>query len=317
MEHTLREATADKRVLDEELNDIKKQGRECTDQMKQIQQKIEDLNSKEGQKMSLLKSIAPEVARGWEWLQNHQGDFEKEIFGPPMLTCSLRDERYSSLIQSMLQQNDFLCFSAQTRNDHKKLSDHFYREMGLSVTIRTCGSAFQSYKSPMSADDAHQLGLDGFAIDYLDGPEPVLAMLCAERFLHVSGVALDEITSDQFNELQNGQKINSWATGQTYFRVIRRREYGPDATTTSTRKVSPGRFWTDQPVDSAEKVDLQRKYDEKSDQRKDLEAQLRETRSKAQDLGEKEAAVGEELVSPERLFWVAHVQSNLFVTGEA
>lgn len=270
--------------------------------MKQIQQKIEDLDSKEGQKMSLLKSISPEVARGWEWLQEHQGDFEKEIFGPPMLTCSLKDERYSSLIQSMLQGNDFLCFSAQTRNDHKKLSDHFYRVMGLSVTIRTCGSAFQSYRSPMSADEARHLGLDGFAIDYLDGPEPVLAMLCAERFLHVSGVALNEISSDQFNALQTGQKINSWATGQTYFRVIRRREYGPDATTTSTRKISPGRFWTDQPVDSDEKVELQRKLAEKNDQRTELQEQVGEQKARANELGPKEKAAEQELVSLEHLF---------------
>jgi structural maintenance of chromosomes protein 5 len=224
--------------------------------------------------------------------------FEKTVFGPPMLTCSLKDERYSSLIQSMLQNNDFLCFTCQTRNDHKALSDRFYKKMGLSVTIRTCGAEVQSFRSPMTPNEARTLGLDGFAIDYMEGPGPVLAMLCAERHLHASGVALREISSDQFDSLQSGQKINTWATGQTYFRVIRRREYGPDATTTSTRKVNPGRFWTDQPVDTSEKAELQKSLDEKQEQKQQLVVQFKDSQAQSQALGAKEDEVNDELVRP-------------------
>lgn len=248
--------------------------------LKRIQSSIQQLDSQQGQKISFLKRVRPEVHRGWEWLQGHLDEFEKEVFGPPMLTCSLRDERYSDLVQAMLMQNDFFCFTCQTRNDHRKLSDQFYKKMGLSVTIRTCGTDFQTFRSPVSADEVRSYGLDGFAIDFLEGPGPVLAMLCSERFLHSSGVALKEITHQQFDALQNSQKINTWATGRTYFRVIRRREYGPDATTTSTRKVNQGTFWTDQPVDTSEKAELQRQESEKLAEKEELLKQMEEKRAR-------------------------------------
>ncbi|KAH8662344.1 structural maintenance of chromosome complex subunit SmcA [Xylariales sp. PMI_506] len=295
LEHNLREIVDEKREAEERTGEILQQGKAVANEMKTIESNINSLNSQEGQKISHLKTVAPDVAKGWAWLQENLDQFEKEVFGPPMLTCSLRDERYSSLIQSMLQQNDFLCFTTQSKSDHKKLSEQFYTNMGLSVTIRTCLSELQSFRSPMSAEEVRRLGLDGFAIDYLEGPEPVLAMLCAEKFLHSSGVALREISSEQFNNLQSSQRINTWATGQTYFRVIRRREYGPDAATTNTRSILPGRYWTDQPIDNDEKVELKKQFDAKSAYRRDLAAQLKESKEVTEKLVEREHEVNEKI----------------------
>ncbi|KAK6075823.1 RecF/RecN/SMC N terminal domain-containing protein [Seiridium cupressi] len=294
-EHIHRGLTDERRESDEQAEETRQQGRGLNGEIRALRDSISALDSQEGQKVSFLKRFNSEVHQGWEWLQGNLNKFEKEVYGPPMLTCSLKDERYSSLIQSLLQTNDFLCFTCQTREDHKLLSEQFYKTMGLSVTIRTCGSDFQSFRTPMPANEARALGLDGFAIDYVDGPEPVLAMLCSERVLHASGVALKEISSDQFHTLQNGQKINTWATGQTYFRVIRRKEYGPDATTTSTRKVNPGRFWTEQPVDTDEKIELQKKLDEKTDQKKELAVQFRSLEAQTQELLIREGDVKDEI----------------------
>jgi structural maintenance of chromosomes protein 5 len=268
---------------------------------KEVQRQIDLLDSQEGQRLSQLKQVNPDAARGWEWLQENRDSFEKEVFGPPMVTCSLRDDRYSDLIQVMLGYNDFVCFTAQTRKDHMKLSDQFYKEMGLSVTIRTCATDFRSFNPPVSPAAARQLGLDGFAIDYLEGPEPVLAMLCSEKYLHTAGVALNEITNDQYNELFNGQKISQWATGQTSFRVIRRREYGPEATTTSTRKISRGRFWTDQAVNTDEKAPLQEKLEELSQQRAELKKDYDVKLQAMNDLDDTERDTREKLVSCQRL----------------
>lgn len=294
----MRSVTEERRESEEKCATVKEQGRLLNSELAALKEAGEALDSQEGQKVNFLKKLNPEVHQGWEWLQDNLDKFEKPVFGPPMLTCSLKDERYSSLVQSMLQANDFLCFTCQTRNDHKTLSEQFYKNMSLSVTIRTCGTEFQSFRSPMTADELHTLGLDGFAIDYMEGPDPVLAMLCSERFLHASGVALDEISSDQYDTLQNGQKINTWATGQTYFRVIRRREYGPDATTTSTRKVNQGRFWTEQPIDTEEKVEIQRKISEKLEQKKVLVDEFQAMKAQSQELVGKGEDASAEIVRP-------------------
>ncbi|KAK6865085.1 P-loop containing nucleoside triphosphate hydrolase protein [Apiospora arundinis] len=294
-EHAQREIAEEKRQSTSLKDDIYRQGQTVMNDQKKLRQEIEHLNSQEGQLVSQLRKLDEHVAKGWEWLQDHRDEFEEEVFGPPMLNCSLKDNRYSDLVQSMLGRSDFLCFITQTRKDHQKLSDQFYKEMKLRVTIKTCGNKIEEFKPPMSADEARQLGIDGFAIDYIDGPSPVLATLCSDKRLHVSGVALQEVNAEQFKHLFEGQRISQWATGSTRFQVIRRREYGPGAETTSTRQVRPGQFWTDQPVDNTEKAELQRQLDTKEEERQELKKTFGEAKARLIELEDRENAVKEEI----------------------
>jgi hypothetical protein len=184
-----------------------------------------------------------------------------------MLTCSVKDKRYTDLVQSILQADDFLCFTAQTREDHKKLSNQFYSEMGLSVTIRSCFTQYSAFKPPLPKEELSNLGFDGYVSDYLDGPEPVLAMLCSERKMHASAVSIKDITDEQFDQIQRGEKLIQFAAGRQLYRITRRREYGPGAVSTRVTQFAKGRFWADQPVDGAEKTELQRKIEELTAQR--------------------------------------------------
>ncbi len=214
-----------------------------------------------------------------------------------MITCSVKDKRYSDLIQSMLQGEDFLCFTTQSREDHKKLSDQFYKRMSLSVTIRTCATTLDAFRPTMSAEGLSAVGLDGFAIGFIEGPEPVLAMLCAERRLHASAVAAADSTEEQFERIIASEKISTWAAGKQSYRVTRRREYGPGAVSTATRNVPRGRYWTDQPVDAAEKTELRRKLDEATEQYNVLAQEIRGLKAKDEHLVEKETAIRDEIVS--------------------
>lgn len=259
----MRENQANRRQLNDEREEEKTKLRERQVEKKNLERDLQILNSQEGQKLSQLKKInGGDVAKGWEWLQEHQDEFEKEVFGPPMLNCSITDQRYSDQIQSLLAQEDFLCFTCQTPNDHKKLSAQFYKVLGISVSIRTCRSDFTSFQPGIPKEQVQRMGLDAYAIEYLEGPEPVLAMLCSEKRLHISAVALRDISNDQYEGIAGCEKIPAWASGRTLYRVQRRREYGGNAVSTSTKKILPGRFWTDQPVDQSEKTLLQNRIDE-------------------------------------------------------
>ncbi|KAI1504987.1 P-loop containing nucleoside triphosphate hydrolase protein [Biscogniauxia marginata] len=286
-ETILRDNESEKRELDSRFQEMKALHSEKKREIKLIDQKRNALDSQQGQKLAYLRRISPDAAKGWDWLQDNQVQFEKEVFGPPMLTCSVIDNRYSDLIQSFLSQEDFCCFISQTANDHKKLSDQFYKHMGLSVTIRTCGTEFASFQPAIPRQEAREMGLDGYAIDYLEGPPPVLAMLCADKKLHVSGVALRDIDNYQYEQIMNSEKISSWATGQIMYRVTRRREYGAGAVSTATKKVNPGRFWTDQPIDNSEKIELER-------QKRQIEAEMDELKRNGQELRARLSSMAEE-----------------------
>lgn len=244
-----------------------------------------------------MKRQLPEVAAGWEWIQTHQDEFEKEVFGPPMISCSMKDERYSDLVQSLLQRDDFTCFTVQTRDDYLKLSDQLYKQMSLSVSIRTCDKPLSMYRPPVDAATARQLGLDGFAIDFVEGPEPVLAMLCGEKKLHMSGVALREHNDEQYERIISGGKVNSWAAGRQSYMIRRRAELGPQAMLAVTKNIQQGQFWTSQPVDTSEKAEMERKLLELRHEFAELKDQYKATNAKVDAILEQKKEIGDEIVS--------------------
>ena len=287
---------AEQREIQTGIEAIKTKGQATQADRKRVQGDINLLDTQQGQQLNFMKRLFPEIASGWEWVQEHQNEFEKEVLGPPMISCSIKDERYSDQVQSLLQNDDFTCFTAQTKNDYKKLTDQLYRVMSLSVVIRTCAHPLNAFRAPVDENEMAAMGLDGFAIDYLDGPHPVLAMLCAEKRLHQSGVTLQDHNDAQYDRLVNSGKVNQWAAGKQSFLVRRRKEYGPQAMTTITKNIQPGRYWTSQPVDAQEKVELNRRLVELMGEVEILKEQLRELKGKYQTIEEQKSGIYDEIV---------------------
>ncbi|KAI0203312.1 P-loop containing nucleoside triphosphate hydrolase protein [Astrocystis sublimbata] len=286
---------AEKRILRERFDELKGINFSKKKELEDLEREATNLNSQKGKRQAQLKNVNADAAKGWEWLQENQDKFEKEVFGPPLLTCSITDTTYSNQIQSLLQIDDFLCFICQTPSDHKKLSNQFYGKLGISVSIRTCGSEFSSFRPAIPKDRLPGLGLDAYAIDFLEGPQPVLAMLCAEKKLHLSAVARKDITNAQYEQVMAVERIPAWATGTRVYRVARRREYGPSATSTSTRTIMPGRFWTDQPVDESVRADIERRTQGVQEEVGRLRQEGSSNKAKLKDLDENEESIQKEI----------------------
>ncbi|KAH6605625.1 structural maintenance of chromosomes 5 [Trichoderma cornu-damae] len=296
-EHNLRDVEDDQRRLGSELDESKKKGAAKMDELRKLRADINSLNTQEGQQLSFMRKHFPELATAWDWVQEHQDEFEREVFGPPMLCCSVKDERYSDQVQAVLQNDDLLCFTTQTKNDYRRLSNQLYREMSLSAVIRTCLQPLAAFGSPVNTDEAQSLGLDGFALSYLDGPEPVLAMLCAEKRLHQSGVSLRDHSDDEYEKIVRHGKIHQWVAGKQQYLVRRRKEYGPNAMTTATKRIQPGRFWTSQPVDSHEKNELNRLWTLANEEKDEMATAIKDIKRRKEELKEKQTRIQDQIAN--------------------
>lgn len=279
------------------MRDLRNKASGVRTDVEKLKVDLQSLDTQEGQQLNFMKRHYPDLAAGWEWIQQHQSEFEQEVFGPPLMSCSVKDERYSDQVQSLLREDDFTCFTAQNIKDHKKLSNQFYRQMSLSVVIRTCSSPLESFQRPATKEDAARMGLDGFAIDFVDGPSPVLAMLCAEKGLHRSGVSLQDHTDAQYESLVQSGAVMQWAAGRQSYMVRRRREYGPQAMTTVTRNIHPGKYWSSQPVDAQERAELERRMEELHSERRELKAEYDGLDEKREALDEKMKKISHTIVS--------------------
>ena len=231
-------------------------GQEKSARINRAKEDLKGLESQVGQQNSKLAQVSRDTSQAWEWIQQHQNEFEKTIYGPPIVECAVIDPKYVDLIETLFQKNNLLSFTVQTDNDFKKLSDQLHGRLRLSeINIRTMKGRLDEFCPPVSLEEMKRHGFEGWALDYITGPEPVLASLCYDVKLHLTAVSISDTTSQQYELLQNSL-IESWVTSKSSYKIIRRREYGPSATTTQVRDTKKATIWTDQPVDLRAKHEL-------------------------------------------------------------
>lgn len=226
------------------------------------QKDLANLESQAGQQCLKLERKSPDSARAWKWIQEHQHEFKNHVYGPPIVECSVKDPAYVNLVESCFGESDLLTFTVQSQDDFNKLHQQLHREMRLSeINITEMAGTMSDFRSPLSAQEMRRNGLDGWLLDYIAGPETVLAAMCAGGpRLHATGVTLHDTSEEQFQLLQNSP-VTRWVTRKSIYRITRRREYGPSAVSTSVSDLKQAKFWTDQPVDMTAKRGLQENID--------------------------------------------------------
>ncbi|KAL1628891.1 Structural maintenance of chromosomes protein 5 [Diplodia seriata] len=243
-----RELQTENQDLSRQRDEVSQQTRRLDQQKQEIEKEIQSLRSQAGQQSNKLKSFSPDTWRAWDWIQKHRDQFIGDVFGPPIVSCSVTDHRFSDAIESNLQRGDFLAFTVCNRRDFATLSKTF-QGMGLNEThIKEATRPRDFWKPSMSSDGLRQYGLNGWLIDYLSGPGPVLSTLCDSSRLHQCAVTLQNHNDEQFERLKTST-IQRWVAGQRSYQVSRRREYGEQAVSVTGRPIRRSRIWTDQPVD--------------------------------------------------------------------
>lgn len=275
-----REVEAATEENNQRYEDVTKKGRGNVDIMKDLKGQLDALDTQAGQQLNKLERASRDTFAAWNWIQEHQDEFQKPVFGPPMVTCSLKDPRMAKVIEPMFQQTDFKTITVQCLQDFNTCQRKLIQEKGWSdISIRVCSVAsLDQFRPPMPSEQLQGLGLDGWAIDFLEGPSTVIAMLCFERSLHQNGVGLREINDAQYQAIVKTGMKNFVAGGISY-RLTNRAEYGEAGKATSARPIRNPQIWTDQPVDGGLKTELQRQIIEKKGenaQLKEVIAELKE-----------------------------------------
>lgn len=259
-------------------------------QKQQTEAEIENLKSQAGQQSNKLKQLSPDTWRAWDWIQKNRDQFTGEVFGPPVVSCSVNDNRFADSVESTFQKGDLLSFTVTNRRDFSILSSKL-RNMNLKdIHIKESSRPRDSWRPMMSNEELRQYGFNGWLIDCLSGPDPVLSALCDSLRLHQCAVTLREHNDEQFERIKVSN-IQRWVAGRSSYQVSRRREYGDQAVSTIVRPVKPARIWTDQPVNmgaerehQAKIRDLNHDLEELNNSGHELSAQIQGNKEKIQQL---------------------------------
>ncbi|KAF1925401.1 P-loop containing nucleoside triphosphate hydrolase protein [Didymella exigua CBS 183.55] len=229
-----------------------------TAQRKSVQQQRERLDTQSGKQASLLQKLSPHTAQAWEWFQNNKAQLplRGEVYGPPILTCSLTDTKYADAVESQVRLGDAVAFTFTNKDDQQLLLHEFTSKdkLGLhNVYLRTSPKPLSAFPPPVRDADLPRYGFEGYLRDYITGPEPVIAMLCDNVKLNKVAYAAKSITERQHAEASSSP-IQAWVSGRETYRITTRREYG--VSSTSVNHLKRASFFVDQHVNSDEKMRL-------------------------------------------------------------
>lgn len=113
------------------------------------------------------------------------------------------------------------------------------------------GRPLSSFKSPRSKEELRQLGFDGYLLDYIQGPDEVLAVLCQRNRLNEVPVAHKDI-----RDHDRAQSVfSNYIAANTSF--VTRRAYG--GSSTRSNRIMAGQMFS-QNVDTELQARLEESY---------------------------------------------------------
>ena len=269
--------------------DLRTTGVELNNEHRAASSKRARLDTQGGKQASILEKTSYQTATAWKWFQENKDSLplQGEVFGPPILTCSIPDPAYAQAVESQMRPGDVIAITCTSGADWKLLSDTFLKQksnggLGLhDIYLRNSSKAYSSYQPPVPRAHLENLGFEGYIIDYIHGPEEVLAMLCDNTRLHRIAFASRPITDEQ-HELVTKSPIQTWVSGNDIYKITTRREYSQSST--SVTQLRPPRFFVEQTVNIDEKRELDQKLEEIRRRVLELQGQINDTKEELADL---------------------------------
>jgi structural maintenance of chromosomes protein 5 len=205
----------------------------------------EALKTREGQQLSKLQRLSADTHDAWNWIEKNKERFQARVYGPAIITCSLKQSNLASHLTTLLQPQDYTAFTVTNRADYQTLHKNLYGTLRLSnVAIRTVTQTLSEKRAPFNQAILDRYGFQSWAIDALEGPDPVLAMLCDNQNLHRTPIQLGQLTKGQEDAVRRSQ-ITQYISADTCFAIRRRAEYGDAGISTSIRNLRPDiGYWT-------------------------------------------------------------------------
>ncbi|KAG0644622.1 hypothetical protein HOY80DRAFT_1110333 [Tuber brumale] len=261
--------------IDSEIRPMVERANQITGQISRNNKDLQDLNSVIGVRERMLERMSRDTHRVWQWIKTHQDEFNQEILGPPVLTCNVTDPRYADVVESQLGKNDKLALVAQNKTDYRKLLDVCFGSGPESLKLRDVtireNSNVPIPPLPMASEEARGLGFDGFTIDFIDGPSPVISMLCQECRIHTTPISFREFTAAQ-NKNMESTRINRWITGRNIYTL--RRRY--NQVMTNVTSIRSAQAFAAQQVDTQAEQEIRRSIGEMESDLQDVKRKIEE-----------------------------------------
>ena len=274
--------------VDATMTELKARSGPIIQRRNEIKKQLEQLSTQSGKQANLLARVSRDTATAWKWFQEHKHELSLrgEVYGPPILTCSISDARYIQPIEGQMRKGDVIGITCTNGEDQTLLMEKFTSRDNLGlhdIFLRTSPKPLSSYQDPVRREDLGRFGFESYLVDHIQGPDAVVAMLCDNVRLNRIAFASTPISNQQHEATVKSQ-IQTFVSGNETYKITTRREYG--ASSTSVVPLKKAQYFTDQPANTEEKRVLEDKMKQNQQESQELQDQLNEMKNEKTQLQE-------------------------------
>jgi chromosome segregation ATPase len=190
-EAELRRTEVELDSLNAELESLKRASGRLQESSEAIMASLQVLDDTRTGKLARLQRFNPHACKAYAWLSEHARLFRRPVLGPLVLDIAVKDGQLAGVMESLISKSLQVAFLCQDAQDQELFMRKLCDEQSLQVnclvmTEEQQAAALASFRAEQSLGpvELKRLGFTGYAVDYLDGPQPVLAALCEQAKIH-------------------------------------------------------------------------------------------------------------------------------------
>ncbi|CAN4080585.1 unnamed protein product [Withania somnifera] len=195
LQDAARELRSQKSDIERTLERNRTTFRQCSDKLKEM----ENTNNK--RLRALQSSGAEKIFEAYDWVQKHQHQFNKSVYGPVLLEVNVSDRIHADYLEGDVPGYIWKAFIAQDPADR----DYLVRNMrSFDVPILNVSDASQSCVPFQVTEEMHMLGIDSRLDQVFDAPDAVKEVLISQFRLDHSYIGSRETDKRADEVLQLG-----------------------------------------------------------------------------------------------------------------
>ncbi|KAI7820212.1 hypothetical protein BX661DRAFT_189383 [Kickxella alabastrina] len=183
-------------AVQEEQTALMASGQRINRQLEQCGQQLKDLDNVALKRREGLRRFHNDSYRALEWVEANRDKFKQHVFAPICLEASVQDLRYANLIETLASMSTLRTFVTQCKEDYQTLTRHAIDTMRLRIDVVCNNRSLNSFLPPHPSEAIRSLGFDGYALDFIEAPRPVLAAMCVRDNIHEIPIALGNVDNE-------------------------------------------------------------------------------------------------------------------------
>ncbi|KAF9904767.1 Structural maintenance of chromosomes protein 5 [Linnemannia zychae] len=220
---------------------------------------LNELNDVQNLKLKALQNLDTDAYEAVLWLRDNRRMFKGHVYGPIGIEINVTNMKFADAIETVIRPH-LRTFVCESRADYDIFTAEYLDRMKKRITIiapEERSLNLDQYRPPVSDKEFSQWGFQSYVRDALDGPDAVLAVLCARANIHQ--VPLTDRNDLDTRGIRDSGKFKRYATLNSMFNFATSRHTKEVLETSS--QINPARLLTTS-FDQAKSEELIKRVDD-------------------------------------------------------